>query len=157
MDASQGVVPHSQAEFDTLHAELTDSLCAHWQSNALANPLSIAHRYKLVDLFVRWMAIKGWKPVKGTQGDLLHACCRDFGHIPLDRKSLHILSETFGGIGLSGPFSMGNIHTQRAYDFYQALARCVVSEAGGSPLLFDTFCWQHPDCQSVYEPSTPTP
>lgn len=156
-DAAQGVVPQSRDEFDALHSKLTTSLCSHWDAKAPTNPLSIAHRYKLVDLFVRWVAIKGWQPVNGPQGEALRVACRNFGHIPLDRKSLHILSETFGGIGLSGPFSMGNIHTQQAYDFYQDLARCVVSQAGGSALLFDTFCWHHPDCQAVYNKATPTP
>jgi hypothetical protein len=78
------------------------------------------------------------------------------GHIPLDRKSLHVLSETFGGIALSGPFSMGDVHTEGAYRFYQMLARHVCAAAGGSPLLLDGFCWNHPDAHALYNADRPS-
>ena len=76
---------------------------------------------------MRWLAIKG-KP------DSLKKAALEFGHIPLDRKSLHVVSETLGGIGLEGPFSMGHIHTKAAYDFYQQLAGVIVAQAGGTSL-----------------------
>jgi hypothetical protein len=141
--------PRHQAGFESLHLELSMSLQAHWRLQSPDKPLSLAHCYKMVDLFVRWMSLKGWQPVK-EHGPALRDALLSYGHIPLDRKSLHILSETFGGIGLAGPFSMGDVHTQAAYDFYQSLARGIVEEAGGSPLLFDAFCWHSPDCQAVY-------
>jgi len=147
--------------FELWHAELTQSLCAHWRARSLhiatlrsqstgqpVEPvnadLSIAHRYKLVDLFVRWLRMKS------EQAPVLAQACLANGHIPLDRKSLHVLSETFGGLGLRGPFSMGDVHTQGAYEFYQVLARAVCAQAGGSPLLFDVFAWNHPDAQALY-------
>jgi hypothetical protein len=152
---------HQRAEFERWHAELTESLCRHWKQRTeevaaertkeegtpvepVNSELSIAHRYKLVDLFVRWLRMKG------EQAPELAAACVANGHVPLDRKSLHVLSETFGGIGLRGPFSMGHVHTQGAYEFYQALARAVCAEAGGSPLLFDVFAWNHPEAQALY-------
>jgi hypothetical protein len=98
------------------------------------NPeLSIAHRYKLVDLFVRWIGKNHHNLPE------LATAYRANGHLPLDRKSLHVLSETFGGIGLKGPFSMGNVHTEEAYQFYQQLVRLVCEEVGGFALLFDVF------------------
>jgi hypothetical protein len=134
--------------FDAWHAGLAASLTSHWNAASLV-PLSIAHRYKLLDLFVRWLRIQA--PVAPA----LAARCEQFGHIPLDRKSLHVLSETFGGIGLSGPFSMGDVHTEGAYLFYQVLAREVCARAGGSPLLFDVFCWNHPEAHALYNEKTP--
>lgn len=160
-DRSRWPLLHQREEFEQWHAELTKSLCAHWNARSLqiaalrsqakgetVEPvnaeLSIAHRYKLVDLFVRWLRMKS------EQAPVLAAACLANGHIPLDRKSLHVLSETFGGLGLRGPFSMGDVHTSGAYEFYQALARAVCAEAGGSPLLFDVFAWNHPDAQALY-------
>ena len=140
----------TQEAFDAWHAGLAASLAAHWDAGtAGAMPLSIAHRFKLLDLFVRWMRIQA--PVAPA----LAARCEQFGHIPLDRKSLHILSETFGGIGLAGPFSMGDVHTEAAYRFYQMLAREACAVAGGTPLLFDVFCWNHPAAHALYNAKTP--
>jgi hypothetical protein len=138
----------SQEAFDAWHAGLAASLAAHWQAGC-GRELSLAHRYKLLDLFVRWLRV-GAKSVPA-----LAAACERFGHIPLDRKSLHVLSETFGGIGLAGPFSMGDVHTEGAYRFYQALARHACQQAGGSPLLFDVFCWNHPDAHALYNGARP--
>jgi hypothetical protein len=135
----------TQAAFDDWHASLAASLAVHWDvGTAGAMPLSIAHRFKLLDLFVRWLRIQA------SRAPALAARCEQFGHIPLDRKSLHILSETFSGIGLAGPFSMGDVHTEAAYRFYQMLAREVCAVAGGSPLLFDVFCWNHPEAHALY-------
>jgi hypothetical protein len=156
------VLLQQRDEFERWHAELTQSLCDHWrrrthevaehrsreegkQVDPVNAELSLAHRYKLVDLFVRWLRMKD-----GHAPELAAACLAN-GHIPLDRKSLHVLSETFGGIGLRGPFSMGDVHTEVAYQFYQALARGVCEEAGGTPLLFDVFSWNHPDAQELYK------
>jgi len=155
------VLLQDRDEFERWHAELTQSLCSHWrqrtheiaelrtkETGAPVEPvnaeLSLAHRYKLVDLFVRWLRMKD------AYAPALAAACLANGHIPLDRKSLHVLSETFGGIGLRGPFSMGDVHTEAAYQFYQSLARALCHEAGGSPLLFDVFAWTHPDAQKLY-------
>lgn len=135
------------ADFEEWHKILVDSLVAKWNSVAKAeHALSIPHRYKLVDLFVRWLAI-----YEGKNFSDISLACQRFGHIPLDKKSLHVLSETFGGIGLEGKFSMGNVHTVTAYKFYQQLALQVCKEVGGSPLLFDIFSWKHPDAQALYK------
>lgn len=140
----------TQEAFDAWHADLAASLAAHWYAGTAGTiPLSIAHRFKLLDLFVRWLRVQA--PVAPS----LAAICERFGHIPLDRKSLHILSETFSGIGLAGPFSMGDVHTEAAYRFYQLLAREVCAVAGGTPLLFDVFCWNHPDAHALYNAKTP--
>jgi len=135
----------SQEAFDRWHAGLAESLAVHWQAGTGdGRALSVAHRYKLLDLFIRWLR------VGAKQSPALVAVCEQYGHIPLDRKSLHVLSETFGGIGLAGPFSMGDVHTEAAYRFYQVLARHVCAAAGGSPVLFDVFCWNSPDAHALY-------
>lgn len=136
---------NSTAAFDAWHTGLAESLAAHWLAGTDGErTLSLAHRYKLLDLFVRWLR------VGAKTSPRLVAVCEQFGHIPLDRKSLHVLSETFGGIGLAGPFSMGNVHTEGAYRFYQGLARHACADAGGTPLLFDVFCWNHPQAHALY-------
>lgn len=138
----------SQEVFDAWHAGLAASLAAYWKTCS-GRELSTAHRYKLLDLFVRWLR------VGAKASPALVVACERYGHIPLDRKSLHVLSETFGGIGLAGPFSMGDVHTEGAYRFYQALARTACRQGGGSPLLFDVFCWNHPDAHALYNGARP--
>lgn len=133
------------ADFDNWHSKLVTNLVKNWNSVSIRTcQLSVPHRYKLVDLLVRWMR------VHLNEHPKLADACKIYGHIPLDRKSIHVLSETFGGIGLSGPFSMGDVHTIGAYNFYQQLARFICTEVGGSPLLFDVFCLNHPDAKLLY-------
>ena len=157
--------------FEHWHADLAASLVAHWRVSVTennerlqrvegegfvpANPeLSIAHRYKMVDLFVRYLR------VKADAYPELARSCYDFGHIPLDRKSLAVLSAAFSGllVGAGDTFSMGDIVSGQMYRTCQRLALAVCSEAGGTPLLLDVFALHTPFAQRLYEdrPVVPT-
>jgi hypothetical protein len=147
--------------FESWHADLAASLVAHWRACVTenndrlrrhegedfipANPeLNIAHRYKMVDLFVRYLRVKA-----DTHPELAR-CCYEFGHIPLDRKSLAVISEAFSGIGMARDFSMGGIVSEAIYQTAQRLARAICVEAGGTPLLLDVFAWHAPYAQRLY-------
>lgn len=161
----------TQEAFDAWHATLTASLVAHWhasvtENNILlrehegdehipANPaLNIAHRYKMVDLFVKYLR------VKGSEHPELAQRCYEFGHIPLDLKSLAVLSAAFSGalVGAGDKFSMGDIVSEPMYRTCQRLARAICEEAGGTPLLLDVFAWHAPVAQRLYakRPATPS-
>jgi hypothetical protein len=150
--------------FAAWHADLAESLVAHWRARVMennarlrqhegdehipANPdLSIAHRYKMVDLFVKYLR------VRGAEYPELARHCYTFGHIPLDRKSLAVISAAFSGIlvGAGDTFSMGDIVSEQMYRTCQRLARAICEEAGGTPLLQDVFAWHAPFAQRLYE------
>lgn len=154
----------TQEGFDVWHAALAESLVAHWRARVTennarlrehegdehipANPdLSIAHRYKMVDLFVKFLR------VRGAGHPELARHCYAFGHIPLDRKSLAVISAAFSGmlVGAGDTFSMGDIVSEQMYRTCQRLARAICQEAGGTPLLLDVFAWHAPFAQRLYE------
>lgn len=150
--------------FEHWHAELVVSLVAHWRVSVAENnerlqriegedfvpansELNIAHRYKMVDLFVRYLRV-----MAGTHQQLVQYCY-EFGHIPLDRKSLAVISAAFSGIlvGAGDTFSMGDIVCEEMYRSCQRLARAICQEAGGTPLLLDVFALHTPFAKQLYE------
>jgi hypothetical protein len=150
--------------FERWHADLAAALVAHWHVSVSennerlrrlegddfipANPdLSIAHRYKMVDLFVRYLRVKA-----SAHPDLAR-CCYEFGHMPLDRKSLAVISAAFSGVlvGAGDTFSMGDIVSEQMYRTCQRLARAICHEAGCTPLLLDVFALLTPFAQRLYE------
>lgn len=161
----------TQEGFDAWHDALAESLDAHWRARVTennarlrehegdehipANPdLCVAHQYKMVDLFVKFLR------VRGAQHPELARHCYEFGHIPLDLKSLAVLSAAFGGIlvGAGNKFRMGDIVSKQMYRTCQRLARAICQEAGGTPLLLDVFAWHAPFAQRLYakQPSVPS-
>jgi hypothetical protein len=149
----------SRTAFEATHAQLAVSLQRHWvqrvgpvAERSIANDplrrvtpeLSVGQKYKLLDLFLRWVWIEQSDRTLPADENLAHA------HLPLDRKSLQVLSATFSGILIAPKFSMGMIVTEAQYRYCQALVRLVCERAGGSPLLFDVFCWNYPEAQKLY-------
>ena len=147
--------------FEMWHRELADTLARHWRKRVEANnealkhqegdaflpvcaELSIAHRYKMVDLFVRFQRTRA-----SAHPELARACY-EFGHIPLDRKSLAVLSEMVGGPALGKALSMGDVKTEKQYQTYQRYARAICAVSGGTPLLLDVFCWRSDVAKALY-------
>jgi hypothetical protein len=58
MDSSEfsekGMASNSNAEFETLHCFLSDSLARHWQRET-GRSITVAHKYKLIDLFTKYV------------------------------------------------------------------------------------------------------
>ncbi|WP_165087408.1 hypothetical protein [Caballeronia sp. SBC2] len=156
----------SQADFDEWHAAAAERLRAHWKrcwltvqtardqngrdprksaTRADGSP-RIAHKYKLVDLFVRRLRITA------PRGSALAQAVRQFGHIPLDRKSLALIGATVGHIVYGPSSSMGDVRTELAYRTYQRLTRAICQAIGpeATPILFDFFVWNAPAAQKVY-------
>lgn len=147
--------------FEAWHRELTESLVSHWRDRIsehnellkeaegeeffpVNTELNIAHRYKLVDLFVRYLR------VKGDEHPELAQHCYEFGHIPLDRRSLSVISAAFSGIGAGDDFRMGDIVSETMYRTYQRLALAIVELAGGTPLLLDVFALESTAAQNLH-------
>ncbi|NTX20256.1 hypothetical protein [Burkholderia cepacia] len=154
--------------FEQWHRNLTSTLVTHWRNRVTTNnaklesdegdefipvnpELSIAHRYKMVDLFVRYLR------VKRTEHPDLARYCLEFGHIPLDRKSLAVISAAFSGISVGKNFSMGNVATESMYRTQQRLARAICERAGGTPLLLDVFSLKSKFADALYKKLPPAP
>jgi hypothetical protein len=152
---------NSAAGFEAWHKSLAASLSRHWlgavraRSHALnlvfdeeKDGLSIAHLYKMVNLFVRFMRI----PATARGHMDLAKGIRQFGHVPLDRKSITTLQKTFGNpIPRFNGYSMGTITSQSLYDHHQQLARTLCRQIpGATPVLFDVFAWNADEAKKLY-------
>lgn len=151
--------------FARAHAGFAASLAAHWRRRVaeiaagressgegeepkrVSRELTVGQKYKLVDLFVRHLWIERSDRTLDADSNLPHA------RTPLDRKSLHVLSATFGGILMAPEFSMGMVTSEAQYRYCQALVQMVCQEQGGTPLLFDVFAWHHPRANELYGPA----
>lgn len=155
--------------FEEWHRYLVSTLVTQWRDRVTVNnvklqsdegdefipvnpELSVAHRYKMVDLFVRYLR------VKGNEHPELARHCFEFGHIPLDRKSLAVISAAFSGISVGKSFSMGNVATEAMYLTQQRLARAICERAGGTPLLLDVFSLRSKFADALYKklPAAPS-
>lgn len=116
------------------HASLAKSLQLHWE-NQQANALSFAHQYKLIDLFVKWLSGYDFGSNQLTKALVLHGNC------PLDSKSLAKLNECLSlALPIANP-SMGDIHSEKTYEFCQGLIGSFAHHYGGTRLLFEYFAW----------------
>lgn len=151
--------------FARAHAGFASSLADYWKARVadihedgesgkrssdkgnvrrVTRELSVGQKYKLVDLFVRYLWLARSDRSLDAQSNL------PYGHAPLDRKSLHVLSATFGGILMAPEFRMGMVVTEEQYRYCQSLIRLVCAEAGGTPLLFDVFAWHNEAANQLY-------
>jgi len=64
----------SQEDFDAWHQKLAQSLQRTWQKTQ-SKPLSVAHKYKLVDLYVKWLTRHAFTSPSVNDGLLNHAHC----------------------------------------------------------------------------------
>jgi len=167
--------------FDAWHTHLANSLQEHWhdwlgkvqaasehpilgwperaRTSTADGYLLVAHKYKLVDLFIRFLRVLAPAGSSLERGIVCNA------NIPLDMKSIAVINATFGGLSVAGGASMGNIKSELSYRTYQRLARAICFIAGDqfqrqnpesqgcagvSPVLFDVFVWQSSDAKALY-------
>jgi len=126
----------SQEDFENWHRKLAESLQRHWQKVEDGKQLSVAHKYKLVDLYIKWL----------TQHKLpepeLNNIFIQFAHCALDSQILAKINYHLDGLLPIAKPSMGCIATENAYAFCQAVIRDYCNSVGGTPLLFDYYAWQ---------------
>lgn len=125
----------SRDAFASWHRSLVDDLSSRWKSSQ-GEPLSVAHRYKLVDLLIKWLSAHDFGNRKLTRGFKQHA------HCALDRQTLQKLNECLSfALPIRSP-SMGDIQTEQTYSFCQELVAEFAASCDGTPLLFDYFAWR---------------
>jgi hypothetical protein len=154
-------------DFVKWHEELAESLRVHWanrmkkvpattRTNTKNQPylrkqykeLTVAHKYKLVDLYVRSLRLRVPENSAAHQAVLANA------NIPLDKKSIAVINAFLGK--KKTKTTMGDIKSDKQYDEYQNYAKDICKQIGApngvpaSKLVFDTFAWHHPDAQVLY-------
>lgn len=125
----------SAAAFEDWHRSLRKSLQRHWRMSQ-GQTLKLAHLFKLIDLFVKWLSTHDFGVPNITQGLL------DYGHCALDSKTLDELNKCLSmALPIFKP-RMGHITSRVTYDFCQDLLRELSVQCGGTPLLFDYYAWK---------------
>jgi hypothetical protein len=120
--------------FERFHTWLSRSLDRHWLRKA-KRPLSLAHRYKLIDLFVK-------HAVRLNFGDeRLNRNLLQFGHVPIDSSVFSAIDKLLSGVLVTEGRAMGHIKTREAYKFYQTLTAELVRPLRAPPLFFDYYAW----------------
>lgn len=128
-------VSQSQRSFYAWHATLASSLADEWISRC-GQPISLAHNYKLVDLFVKWLVQHDVGTQEAIDGLV------QFGNCALDSQSLATLNRCLSyALPLDKP-SMGHIRTKVTYDYCQSLVHDFAVPNGGTRLLFDFYAWK---------------
>lgn len=120
--------------FERLHRWLTRSLDRHW-TRRYGKRLSIAHRYKLIDLFVKRLCRLKLPDPK------MNAILTTHGHVPIDSNVLRALDGLYSGILLTEGKAMGHIKSEQAYRFYQEIFCSLMAELRVPPLYFDYYAW----------------
>jgi hypothetical protein len=104
----------SRKAFLEWHKGLYDSLQAHWQKHE-GKQLPLAHGYKLVDLYIKWLSSHQFANKPFLEGILRNANCA------LDSQILERLNQCYSmALPVFKP-SMGHIHNQNTYDLCQTL------------------------------------
>jgi len=125
----------SQTEFDEWHNELFKSLQNHWKRNQNKD-LNLAHSYKLVDLYIKWLS-KNSKCSKKLCSSILK-----YGYCALDSQIIYTLNQCLSGALPIKNATMGHIGNQNTYDYCQDLIKNFSEHYNGSRLLFDYYAWK---------------
>ncbi len=117
------------------HGGLYLSLQKQWKISE-GKQLPLAHCYKLVDLYIKWISAHQFKDKAFIDAIVKNANC------PLDRQVLERLNECYSlALPIFKP-SMGHIHNQNTYNLCQELIAEFSQQCGGSRLLFDYWTWR---------------
>ena len=125
----------SQEEFDKWHQVLFDALQDHWKKNQ-GGTLSIAHGYKIIDLYLKNIAFYNFGDRAFTNSIV------QYGNCALDKQILNKLNLCMGGcLPIRNP-SMGHITNMNCYRFCQSLITEFCGKAKGTRVEYDTWAWQ---------------
>jgi hypothetical protein len=131
---AKGCAANSGEGFETFHSFLSNSLESCWQQET-CRLISVAHKYKLVDLFTKHVCRLEIATSAINNSLLAH------GHVPLDSRVFSCLDRLLSGILAVDGRAMGQVKTEECYRFYQKVIRLLMHNMGGHNLYFDFFAW----------------
>ncbi|MEI6334079.1 MAG: hypothetical protein WCS87_05930 [Methylococcaceae bacterium] len=126
---------NSEEQFEEWHASLCKSLQKHWKKNE-GKELSIAHQYKVIDLYIKWLSQFNFGLPAISSGFL------SYSHCAIDSQILLTLNDCLSGALPLGKPSMGHVKCEATYQFCQGLISSFSSHCGGTSLLFDYYAWK---------------
>lgn len=157
-------------DFRGWHEKLAASLDSHWElrmqdvtAEQRTNKKCItyvrkqykklvpAHKYKLVDLYVRSLRLRL------PENSAAFNAVMSSANIPLDKKSIAVIEAFLGKPPRKT--TMGDIKSEEGYHEFQGYAHEICQQLGSSSdfvrskLIFDTFAWWHPAAQALYSRS----
>jgi len=125
----------TRAGFIKWHKKLARSLNRYWRIKQRRS-LSLAHKYKLIDLYIKWISKHDFLDRPTARLLVKNANCA------LDSQVLKMLNKCYSGALPIGVPTMGNITNQNTYDFCQELIFDFVGPCGGTRLLFDRYAYK---------------
>ncbi|MGA1805177.1 hypothetical protein [Rhizobium sp. HT1-10] len=125
-------IPEQRFDLAAIHEYLTNDLGGHWANGV--KQISIAHRFKIVDLFLLHMC--RCAQLGGVKRRLIVASANP----PLDKFTLIGLATLVPGL-VVGNLAMGAIEDIGQYKALQRVMEQITGQAGLPRLYFDVWCW----------------
>ncbi|CAN0622930.1 conserved protein of unknown function [Burkholderia multivorans] len=155
-------------DFNNWHHGLAESLSKYWSDKMQdveagtrinkdneeyqrkqTKELNTAHKYKLVDLYVRGLRLRV------PHNSSIYNAVLENANIPLDKKSIAVIEAFLGNPPRKT--TMGDIKDEETYRMYQDHAKDICEQVrltSGKPaskLVLDAFAWHNPEAQKLYE------
>lgn len=133
--SSKKIALADQRSFDIWHEELYNGLGELWYKQQ-GKSLSLAHTYKLIDLYLKWMLLNESCP------SFLADAIYKYGYCALDSQILIRMNECMSkALPIKNP-TMGSIINQNTYDFCQGIIKDFTQMYRGTRILFDLYAWK---------------
>lgn len=125
-------VPDQQFDLRLVHQHLADDLQRHWANDV--KQLSVAHCFKIVDLFMLHMARCA------ELGAIKRRILVRHANPALDKFTLTGLAKLVPGVAV-GDLAMGSVEDLAQYQALQRVIEQIASQAALPRLYFDVWCW----------------
>lgn len=123
-------------KYQTWHSNLYNTLNEYWLKNQ-GEYLSLAHCYKLIDLYIKWISQFNFGDTEFINGITKYASCA------LDSQTIQRINRCYDYcLPINAP-KMGDIINKNTYDFCQKIICDFCGEASATNLEFDFWAWEN--------------
>ena len=125
----------NEVNFGKWHKNLYNSLNKHWKKKQ-GKALSLAHCYKLIDLYIKWLSQFDFEDKKFVENLNKYASCA------LDSQTIERINQCYGQcLPINNP-RMGDVINQNTYNYCQEIINEFCKSGGGTKLEFDYWAWK---------------
>jgi hypothetical protein len=125
----------SEESFIIWHEKLYRSLCRYWLKKQ-GKPLSLAHSYKLVDLYIKWLSRYEF------QEKMFVININKYANCAIDSQVLIKIDICYSSCLPIHKPSMGHVKNKNTYDYCQQLISSFCDDAMATKLEFDYWAWK---------------